>query len=159
MSHRSLLAGLALCLLLAETSPASAQEITRDRSISPSIELAPVVDLDLLSSRQDGPPVLVLTTGEKKVRPAAGTYRTDDRKALVIEDGRIVEFSDAESRLRLSVVNVDEVAVRQTDAPSRLFVKDSRGRSAALPDGRFVSESGATLVVRDGMIVEYGGGR
>lgn len=31
---------------------------------------------------------MVLTAGDRRVRPVAGTYRTADRKVLVIEDGR-----------------------------------------------------------------------
>lgn len=159
---RWLAGAAAACLLVLGASPATAQEGDLERSPAPALpaSLSPVVDVDLLSPRQDGPPILVLITKEQKLRPADGTYRTRDRKVLVVEDGRIVEFSDPEAKVRrFRVVNIDEVAGRIAEGPSRLFLQDARGRGIALADGQFVSESETTLVVRDGMIVGYGGGR
>lgn len=122
--------------------------------------LLTVESVELAFPRMDGPPTLLLVTQRGKLRPAAGTYRSQDRRILVVRDGRIIELSDpaAEDR-RLRVASVDEVALRAPFAPKRLFLKDSRGQAVALPDGRFTSESGGTLVVRGGTIVAYGPGR
>lgn len=159
---RWLAGAAAACLLGLAASPTTAQEADFERSPAPEppASLSPVVDVDLLSPRQDGPPVLVLITKERKLRPADGIYRTRDRKVLVVEDGRIVEFADPEAKVRrFKVANIDEMAPRIAEGPSGLFLQDARGRAVALPDGHFVSESETTLFVRDGMIVGYGGGR
>lgn len=115
-----------------------------------------VEGVELVTPRIDGPPMLVLFTAVGKVRPATGAYVSDDRKALTIKDGRIVSLSDPKSEIgRFEVATMDQVFARHA-SPSRLYLKDARGRSMPLPDGRFTSREGMTLLIRDGVIVGYG---
>lgn len=119
-------------------------------------EYGNVEGVELVSPRIDGPPALILFTAAGKVRPAAGAYVSEDRKALTIKDGRIVSLSDPMTELgRFEVASIDPVFLRHAST-SRLYLKDARGRSLPLPDGRFTSREGMTLLIRDGVIVGYG---
>lgn len=115
-----------------------------------------VEGVELVSPRMDGPQALVLFTARGKLHPAAGAYVSDDRKALLVKDGRIVSFSDPTSELgRFEVASIDQVMLRHA-APARLVLKDARGRTVPLPDGRFTSREGMTMLIREGTIVGYG---
>ncbi|MFW6083581.1 MAG: hypothetical protein ACODAA_00010 [Gemmatimonadota bacterium] len=164
-SAASLLGGLAAACLAIVTlaTPAAAQDGREgaEQRESPLDGVQPVTSVDVLSPRVDGPAFLVMFIEREKLLPAPGTYRTQDGKSLRInEHGQIVELTapEADAR-RLRVVAVDAVAARADDGPPRIVLQDRDRRSIALPDGRYVSDREAVLVVRDGAVVGYGGGR
>lgn len=149
---------LALLAGAASGAPAAAQEM--DETYQPAQpEYGNIPDVELVASRQDGPPTLVLVSKKGRSLPASGTYRTRDGKSLVVKDGQILELTDpAAELLRFRVASIEKVVVRGS-APDRLFLKNSRGRAVALPDGAFTSGKGVSLVVKDGMVVGYGSRR
>ena len=121
------------------------------------VPVSTVQRVELVSPRTEGPPVLILVTDKRRLQPAAGAYRSSEGRTITVSDGRIVGLSDPVARLdRFQVVSVDEVAVRHAEQVPRLYLKDARGRVVVLPDGRYTSKDGMTLLVRAGTIVGYG---
>lgn len=148
-------ASLAFICLLAVDGRAIAQDLNRG-------ELATVRTVDLVVPRIDGPPALILTTPLGRIRLADGIYRNRDRTSLVVRNGQILEVRDAKTETTASsfrVSQIEKVAVRHADSPDGLYLKDARGRTMALPDGRFTSESGLTMVVYKATVTAYGEGR
>jgi hypothetical protein len=144
------LSPLAALSMSATATMASAQEL------GSSGTLQAIRGVEFVAPRMDGPPALVLFTEKTRLQPASGTYVSRDRATLVVRDGRIVEVADSKSSIgRLRVATVDEVAARHGATRPRVYIKDAGGRTAALPDGEFRSETGQILVVREGTIVGY----
>jgi hypothetical protein len=134
----------------ATATMASAQEL------GSSGTLQAIRGVEFVAPRMDGPPAMMLYTEKSRLQPAAGTYVSRDRASLVVRDGRIVEVANPKSSIgTLRVATIDEVAARHGETRPRVYIKDSGGRTAALPDGEFRSETGQVLVVRDGTIVGY----
>lgn len=123
----------------------------------PVSTVSTVQRVELVSPRKEGPPVLILVTDKRRLQPAAGAYRSSEGRTITVSDGRIVGLSDPVAKLgRFQVVSVDEVAVRHAEQVPRLYLKDARGRAVVLPDGRYTSKDGMTLLVRAGTIIGYG---
>ena len=142
-----------VALLLFATVPAASAQVIEGR-------LQQVVKTDLVVPRMDGPPTLVFNLDKTKIRPASGTYVTKDRTTIEIRDGRIVALESPTSRTpTLKVASIDEVALRHADGRPVLWLKDSRGRGVALPDGTFRSSGGQVLVVKGGNVVAYDPGK
>ena len=156
--------GLVACLVLAAT-PASGQERVLegdpDRpsiTSSTAVPFTSVGGIDLLSPRLDGPPVLVLSLDDTKVRLAPGTYRSRDGTALRVSDhGQIIELAGGDLGSRsLRVARIDELSDRSHQDRPRVVLSDSRSRTVALPDGRYVNEDGVVIAVREATVVGYG---
>lgn len=148
-------ASLAFICLLAVDGRIIAQDLNRG-------ELATVRSVNLVIPRIDGPPVLVLSTPDGRIRLADGIYQNRDRVSLVVRNGQIVEVRDAKKETTTSsfrVSQIEKVVVRHADSPDGLYLKDTRGRTMALPDGRFTSASGLTMVVYKATVTAYGEGR
>jgi len=121
------------------------------------VPVSTVQRVELVSPRKEGPPVLILVTDKRRLQPSAGAYRSSEGRTITVSDSRIVGLSDPVASLgRFQVVSVDEVAVRHAEQVPRLYLKDARGRVVVLPDGRYTSKDGMTLLVRAGTIVGYG---
>lgn len=147
---------LAIAFLLAAHGRSDAQDL--DRVTEPAM----VTAVDLITPRMDGPSVLILSTAAGKVRLADGIYRSKDRVSLVVKNAQIIEVRGAGtegSSGGFRVSQIEKVAVRHFDSPAGIYLRDSRGRTMALPDGRFTSESGLTLVVTKSTVTAYGQGR
>lgn len=146
-------ASLAFICLLAVDGRVIAQDLNRG-------ELATVRSVDLVTPRIDGPPALILSVPDGRIRLADGIYQNRDRVSLVVRNGQIVEIRDAkETTSSFRVSQIEKVAVRHADSPDGLYLKDTRGRTMALPDGRFTSATGLTMVVYKATVTAYGEGR
>jgi hypothetical protein len=99
-------------------------------------------------------------TGEGRLAPTAGSYSRADRTTIVVKDGRIVGLSKPDAGAEsFQVVSADLVKPRYDTTAAKLYLKDAKGHKVVLPDGRFTSREGMTLIVRDGAIVKYGKSR
>lgn len=149
MSLRAVAPALAIAALTCTALPTVAQR--------PAGEvIAPRVDL--LAARQGGIPKIQLLVRESWITLPSGTYRSPDGASITVQDGEIRSMTGSSGRsAEFSVSKIDAVALRMQSP--KLVLLDARGRTTALPDGRFVSGDGTTLVVRDGAIVGFGTGR
>lgn len=168
LANRSAALIVGCFVLVASASALTAQERTIDGDpdrpiITPvtPVPFVPVEGVDLMAPRMDGPPALVILIEAGKLRPAPGTYRMRDGKALRIsEHGQIVELIGGEVKTQpFRVASIDQVAVRQAKARPRIVLQDARRHTVALPDGRYVNQDQVVLVVRNGTIVGYGTAR
>ena len=146
MWFRRVAPALTVAALLSVPLPAVAQR-TGGEIVTPRV--------DLLAARDNAIPKIRLQIEESWITLPSGTYRSSEGASITVRDGEIRSVMDPSARSAFTVAKIDAVGVR-IGCCSRIVLLDGSGRTAALPDGRFVSDERTTLVIRDGAIVGFG---
>lgn len=89
-----------------------------------------------------------------------GDYKTDDRKVIVVVEGKVSEIKDAEAEVESDFIETDKGKLEWDNededlkAGDAVYITDEEGNRNPAPDGDYTTDDGKVIKVADGKVTE-----